>query len=52
MRQSLVAKIKVGCDADGYLLAMEVAYYFGGGAYNDYGVNIARAAGYSCTGPL
>lgn len=51
VRQSLVAKIKVGCDADGYLLAMEVAYYFGGGAYNDYGVNIARAAGYSCTGP-
>ena len=30
---------------------MELEYYFGGGAYNDYGVNIARAAGYSCTGP-
>ncbi len=30
---------------------METEYYFGGGAYNDYGVNIARAAGYSCTGP-
>jgi CO/xanthine dehydrogenase Mo-binding subunit len=30
---------------------METRYYFGGGAYNDYGVNIARAAGYSCTGP-
>ena len=51
VRQSLVARIKVGCDAEGNLLAMEVAYYFGGGAYNDYGVNIARAAGYSCTGP-
>ncbi|MGC9520527.1 MAG: xanthine dehydrogenase family protein molybdopterin-binding subunit [Anaerolineae bacterium] len=51
VRQSLVAKFKIGCDADGNLLAMEVAYYFGGGAYNDYGVNIARAAGYSCTGP-
>lgn len=51
VRQSLIAKCKVGCDANGKLLAMEVAYYFGGGAYNDYGVNIARAAGYSCTGP-
>ncbi|MBN1878291.1 MAG: xanthine dehydrogenase family protein molybdopterin-binding subunit [Anaerolineae bacterium] len=51
VRQSLVGKFKIGCDAEGNLLAMEVAYYFGGGAYNDYGVNIARAAGYSCTGP-
>jgi len=51
VRQSLVARLKVGCDADGKLLAMEVVYLFGGGAYNDYGVNIARAAGYSCTGP-
>jgi CO/xanthine dehydrogenase Mo-binding subunit len=51
VRQSLVAKTKIGCDARGNLLAMETQYYFGGGAYNDYGVNIARAAGYSCTGP-
>jgi carbon-monoxide dehydrogenase large subunit len=50
-RQSLAANTKIGCDAEGNLLAMETAYYFGGGAYNDYGVNIARAAGYSCTGP-
>jgi CO/xanthine dehydrogenase Mo-binding subunit len=51
VRQSLVAHIKIGCDAGGRLQAMETQYYFGGGAYNDYGVNIARAAGYSCTGP-
>jgi CO/xanthine dehydrogenase Mo-binding subunit len=51
VRQSLVAQTKIGCDAKGKLLAMETRYYFGGGAYNDYGVNIARAAGYSCTGP-
>ena len=51
VRQSLVSEIKVGCDKDGNLLGMELTYYFGGGAYNDYGVNIARAAGYSCTGP-
>ena len=51
VRQSLVAHTKIGCDAEGNLLAMETRYFFGGGAYNDYGVNIARAAGYSCTGP-
>jgi carbon-monoxide dehydrogenase large subunit len=51
VRQSLVAHTKVGCDAEGHLLAMETTYHFGGGAYNEYGVNIARAAGYSCTGP-
>ena len=51
VRQALVAQTKIGCDTDGNLLAMETCYYFGGGAYNDYGVNIARAAGYSCTGP-
>ena len=51
VRQSLVSNFKVGCDQDGNLVAMELTYYFGGGAYNDYGVNIARAAGYSCTGP-
>ncbi len=51
VRQSLIGKYKIGCDAAGNLLAMEVTYYFGGGAYNDYGVNISRAAGYSCTGP-
>ncbi len=51
VRQSLYAHTKIGCDAEGNLLAMETEYYFGGGGYNDYGVNIARAAGYSCTGP-
>jgi CO/xanthine dehydrogenase Mo-binding subunit len=50
-RQSLVATTKIGCDAQGNLLAMETRYYFGGGSSNEYGVNIARAAGYSCTGP-
>lgn len=51
VRQSLVAHIRIGCDAEGNLLAMETRYYFGGGGFNEYGVNIARAAGYSCTGP-
>ena len=51
VRQSLVARTRIGCDENGKLLAMETEYYFGGGSSNEYGVNIARAAGYSCTGP-
>src|SRR5512138_3639037 len=51
VRQGLVAHFKMGCDKDGKLLAMENTYYWDGGAYTEYGVNIARAAGYSCTGP-
>lgn len=51
VRQSLHAHYKIGCDKDGNLLAIEAHYYFGGGVSNEYGVNIVRAAGYSCTGP-
>jgi carbon-monoxide dehydrogenase large subunit len=51
VRQGLVAHFKMGCDENGRLLAMENEFYWDGGAYTEYGVNIARAAGYSCTGP-
>jgi CO/xanthine dehydrogenase Mo-binding subunit len=51
VRQGMVAHFKMGCDARGRLLAMENRYYWDGGAYTEYGVNITRAAGYSCTGP-
>jgi carbon-monoxide dehydrogenase large subunit len=51
VRQGLVAHFKMGCDRNGRLLAMENKYYWDGGAYTEYGVNITRAAGYSCTGP-
>jgi CO/xanthine dehydrogenase Mo-binding subunit len=51
VRQGLVAHFKMGCDAGGRLLAMENKFYWDGGAYTEYGVNITRAAGYSCTGP-
>ncbi len=51
VRQGLVAHFKMGCDENGRLLAMENRFYWDGGAYTEYGVNIARAAGYSCTGP-
>ncbi|HEY3312565.1 MAG TPA: xanthine dehydrogenase family protein molybdopterin-binding subunit [Anaerolineales bacterium] len=51
VRQGLVAYFKVGCDANGRLLAMENQFYWDGGAYTEYGVNITRASGYSSSGP-
>ncbi len=51
VRQALVAKVKVGASAEGKLLALQVEYYWDGGAYTEYGSNITRAAGYSSTGP-
>jgi CO/xanthine dehydrogenase Mo-binding subunit len=51
VRQGLVAYFKMGCDREGRLLAMENRFYWDGGAYTEYGVNITRAAGYSSSGP-
>jgi CO/xanthine dehydrogenase Mo-binding subunit len=51
VRQGLVAYFKMGCDQDGRLLAMENKFYWDGGAYTEYGVNITRASGYSSSGP-
>ncbi len=51
VRQGLVAHTKIGATKDGKLLAMKTTYYWDAGAYTEYGVNIARAAGYSSTGP-
>jgi carbon-monoxide dehydrogenase large subunit len=51
VRQGLVAHFKMGCDEQGNLLAMENRFYWDGGAYTEYGVNITRASGYSSSGP-
>ena len=51
VRQGLVAHFKMGCDQEGRLLAMENRFYWDGGAYTEYGVNITRASGYSSSGP-
>ena len=51
VRQGLVAYFKMGCDQDGKLLAMRNKFYWDGGAYTEYGVNITRASGYSSSGP-
>jgi len=51
VRQGVVLHIKLGCDREGRVLAMENKFYWDGGAYTEYGVNVTRAAGYSSTGP-
>ena len=51
VRQGLIATFKMGCGSDGKLLAMENTFYWDGGAYTEYGVNITRASGYSSSGP-
>jgi carbon-monoxide dehydrogenase large subunit len=51
VRQGVVLRLKMGCDREGRLLAMENRFYWDGGAYTEYGVNVTRASGYSSTGP-
>ncbi len=51
VRQALVIRLKMGCDEQGNMLAMENTMYWDGGASTEYGVNITRAGGYSSTGP-
>jgi carbon-monoxide dehydrogenase large subunit len=51
VRQGVTAHFKMGCDKNGKLLAMENQFYWDGGAYTEYGVNITRASGYSSSGP-
>ncbi|MEM0440392.1 MAG: xanthine dehydrogenase family protein molybdopterin-binding subunit [Candidatus Caldarchaeum sp.] len=51
VRQGLYAKIKTGAKKSGEIMAEKILYVYDAGAYADYGVNVGRAAGYSCTGP-
>ncbi|MCS7131214.1 MAG: xanthine dehydrogenase family protein molybdopterin-binding subunit [Hadesarchaea archaeon] len=51
VRQGFYARIKTGVKRNGKIVAAEFLYIWDAGAYADYGVNIGRAAGYSCTGP-
>jgi CO/xanthine dehydrogenase Mo-binding subunit len=45
------ARVKFGAKRDGTLTAAEIRFLFDSGGYADYAVNVARAAGYSSTGP-
>jgi len=51
IRQGMYARIKTGVAKDGRIIAEENKFYWDGGAYTEYGVNIARAGGYASTGP-
>jgi len=51
VRQGMYARIKTGVTKDGKIIAEENKFYWDGGAYTEYGVNIARAGGYASTGP-
>ncbi len=51
VRQGLVAHFKLGCDQMAASCRWKNTYYWDGGAYTEYGVNITRAAGYSGSGP-
>ncbi|MGQ9841318.1 MAG: xanthine dehydrogenase family protein molybdopterin-binding subunit [Anaerolineae bacterium] len=51
VRQGMVAHIKMGMTKDGRITAMHNRFYWDGGAYTEYGVNVTRAAGYSGSGP-
>ncbi len=52
VRQGLIINLKIGCDAQGNVLAMENTQYWDGGASTEYGVNITRAGGYNSSGPF
>lgn len=51
VRQGLHAKIKTGVRKDGKIIAVQNEFVWDGGAYTEYGVNIAKAAGYASAGP-
>ena len=51
VRQGLVAHFTMACDSEGNLTAMDNKFYWDGGAYAEYGVNMTRGAGYSSSGP-
>nr|WP_069872880.1 xanthine dehydrogenase family protein molybdopterin-binding subunit [Fusibacter sp. 3D3] len=51
VRQGLHAAIKTAVNKEGKILAVQNEFIWDGGAYTEYGVNIAKAAGYASAGP-
>ena len=52
VRQGLYTKIKTAVrKSDGKFLAVQNNFYWDGGAYTEYGVNIVKASGFASTGP-
>jgi CO/xanthine dehydrogenase Mo-binding subunit len=50
VRQGLAATLTTGIDRNGKVQAQKMHYLWDCGAYGGYGVNIVRAAGYTCGG--
>ncbi|HEY3358201.1 MAG TPA: xanthine dehydrogenase family protein molybdopterin-binding subunit [Polyangia bacterium] len=50
VRQGLHATLVSGVDRSGKILAQKMHYLWNCGAYGGYGVNVVRAAGYTCGG--
>lgn len=50
VRQGLVATLTTGVDRQGKVVAQRMHYLWDCGAYGGYGVNVVRAAGYTCGG--
>ena len=50
VRQGLRATLTTGVDRDGKVIAQKMHYLWNCGAYGGYGVNVVRAAGYTCGG--
>lgn len=44
------ARAKIGFSKDGRIIAYSARFIFDGGAFADYAVNVARTAGYACSG--
>jgi CO/xanthine dehydrogenase Mo-binding subunit len=51
VRQALHSKFRTGVTKEGKIIALEVEYVWDGGAYTEYGVNIAKSAGFAAAGP-
>ncbi|MBN2493290.1 MAG: xanthine dehydrogenase family protein molybdopterin-binding subunit [Deltaproteobacteria bacterium] len=50
VRQGLQASLTSGVDENGRVIAQKMRYVWDCGAYGGYGVNVVRAAGYTCGG--
>ncbi len=50
VRQGLTASLVTGVDRHGKVQAQKMEYLWNCGAYGGYGVNVVRAAGYTCGG--
>ncbi|WP_242837299.1 xanthine dehydrogenase family protein molybdopterin-binding subunit [Alkaliphilus transvaalensis] len=51
VRQAMYATFKTGVMKDGKIVALKSNFIWDGGAYTEYGVNIAKSAGFAAAGP-